>query len=101
MVERNPGVVRCASWDRSKRVGGTRRDLIDRGALCDENVARGPRRHGIGGLGWSDGYVFFQARTHGAGNRRQERDIPQAVDRIDVLAAVFAHEQFSPRSEHA
>ena len=101
MIERNPGAIHIAACDRRKRYGASPRDLIDRSALCDENVARGPRRHGQRRLDWSDSDVFFRARTQGARNRRQDRDIPQAIDRIEVLAAVFAYEQIRLRSHHA
>ena len=59
MVEGNPGVVLCAVWDQRKGRDSTPRDIIDRGALCDENVARG--KPGICRLGWSETDVFFSA----------------------------------------
>src|SRR5262249_38621041 len=101
MVERNPGVVRSAAWDRRKRRDRTPLDLIDVSALCDENVARS--EPGIRGLSWSDSHVFFQTscRWRWIRNRSQHRDIPHAVDRIDVLGAVFGHDQISLGSGHA
>jgi hypothetical protein len=102
MIERNPGVVRVAARDRRKQCGITPRDLIDRSALCDENVGRVPRHwHGERGLRWSHGHVSFQALIRRARNLCQRRDIPEAVDRVEVLAAVFAHDQLGRRSGHA
>ncbi len=99
MVERNPVVVRCdAPRDRRKQRDSTVMDLEDRSAFCDENVARGePSRRG---LRWSYSQVFFPAGTKPR-NRREQRDSPVAGDPIDVLGAVFAHEQISLRSGHA
>ena len=99
MVERNPVVVRRkAPRERRKQRDGTFMDLEDHSALCDENVARG--EPGRRGLRWSDSHVFFPAGTKPR-KRREQRDSPVAGDRIDVLGAVFAHEQFSLRSGHA
>src|SRR5436309_5463706 len=98
MVERNPGVIVSAAWERRKRRDATRRELKELSASCDENVARG--EPGIRRLRWSYSHVFFSA----ASPRRelsQNRDIPEAVDPIDLLAAVFARDQFSLRSGHA
>jgi len=90
MVERNPVVVPCeASLDRRKQREGTGwRGLIDQSALCDENVAR--REPGIRGLRWSNSHVFFSARTKPRDGQEQ-RGVPVAVDRIDLIGAVFAH----------
>ena len=73
-------------------------DLKDQSAFCDENVARG--EPGRRGHRWSDSHVFFPAGTKPR-NRREQRDIPVAVDLIDVLGAVFGHEQKIRRSGHA
>ena len=99
MVERNPVVVRCeAPRERRKQRDGTFMDLEDESAFCGENVARGePRRRG---RRWSDSDVFFPAGTKPR-KRREQRDSPVAVDLIDVLGAVFAHEQKIRRSCHA
>jgi hypothetical protein len=86
MVERNPGVIRCVDLgERRKQRDGTARDLKDTIALCDENVARG--EPGIRRLGWSYSHVFFAAGTP-PGDRRQNCDVPEAVDLLDLLAAV-------------
>ena len=92
MVERNPVVVRCeAPRERRKQRDGTYTiDLEDQSAFCGENVARG--EPGRRGLRWSDSHVFFPAGTKPR-KRREQRDIPVAVDLIDVLGAEFAHEQ--------
>jgi len=98
VVEGNPGVVLCAVWHQHKRRDDTPRHLIDPRALCDENVARS--EPGIHRLGWSDSDVFFSAVSDSR-KRRQERDVPLAVDGIDIVAAVFGHNQISGRSGHA
>ena len=106
MIESNPGIGGAGPYtacDRRKQRGASLRNFIDLIALCDKNVARceGCRR-GTRGLSWSDSHVFFRARTNGARrNRRQHGDIPHAVDRIDVLGAVFGHDQISLGSGHA
>src|SRR5205823_14199146 len=84
--------------ERSKRRYGNFMDLEDQSALCNEKVA--PGEHGRRGLRWSDSHVFFPAGTKPR-YRREQRDSPVAGDRIDVVGAVFAHEQFSLRSGHA
>jgi hypothetical protein len=53
------------------------------------------------GLRWSDSHVFFFAPGEGARKRCEQRVDPEAGDRIDVLGAVFAHEQKIRRSGHA
>ena len=99
MVERNPVVVRCeARPDRRKQRDGTFMDLEDQSAFCGENVARG--EPGIHGHRWSNSHVFFPAGTISR-KRREQRETPVAVDLIDVLGAVFAHEQKIRRSGHA
>ena len=98
MIKRNAGVVLCAGWHQRKRRDGTPCDLIDPRALCDENVARG--EPGNRGLGWSDSDVLFFAVANPR-KRRQQRDVALAVDRIDIVAAVFGHDQIGPRSGHA
>jgi hypothetical protein len=97
MVERNPVVVRCeAPPDRRKQRDGTCTiDLIDESAFCGENVARG--EPGIRGLRWSNSQVFFPAGTKPR-KRREQRGKPVAVDLIDLLGAVFGHEQKIRRS---
>ena len=104
MVERNPGVIRCVACERRKQRGLNRVpcDLKDLIALCNENVARGERhRRGRRGLQWSYSQVFFSAGSRPRRDRRQHRDIPELVDRIDVLAAVFGRDHISLRSGHA
>jgi len=98
MVEGDPGMVVPAVWHLRKHRHDTPRDLIDSPALCNENVARG--EPGIRGLGGSDSDVFFSAVTD-AGKGRQQRDVTLAVDRIDIVAAVFGHDQIGGRSGHA
>ena len=99
MVERNPVVVRCETPpERRKQRDGTLMDLEDQRAFCGENVARG--EPGRRGLRWSDSHVFFPAGTK-ARELREQRGIPVAVDLIDVLGAVFAHEQNIRPSGHA
>jgi hypothetical protein len=101
MVERNPGVIRCVDWERRKQRDWNRRirrDLKDPIALCDENVARG--EPGIRRLGWSYSHVFFAAGTPPR-DRRQKRDVPEAVDLNDFLAAVLARDHISLGSGHA
>jgi len=99
MVERNPVVVRCeAPPERRKQRDVTFMDLEDESAFCGENVARG--EPGISGLRWSDSHVFFPAGTKPR-KRREQRVSPVAGDLIDVLGAVFAHEQKIRRSGHA
>jgi hypothetical protein len=98
MVEGNPGVIISAGWNRHKRGDGTATDLKHLSASCDENVALG--EPGIHGLGWSDSHVSFSEVTDPR-ERRQNRDMPGAVDRIDILRGVFAHEQLSRRSGDA
>jgi len=98
VVEGDPGFVLPAGWHQCKRGDDTTRDLIDPRALCDENVARG--EPGIDRLGWSDTYVFFSA-VRNAGKGRQQGDVALAVDRIDIVAAVFGHNQIGARSGHA
>src|SRR5438128_5890040 len=106
MVERNPGMVRRAAWDRRKQRGDGIRwpDLPDLTALCDENVALSEPC--VDGLHWSDSHVFFEAGAGGARDRRQHRDIPEAVDRVDICRArisraPFGHKQIGFRSGHA
>jgi len=99
MVERNPVVVVRATREGRKQREGTRwRGLIDQSALCDENVAWG--ESGRRGLRWSYSHVLFPA---GAKPRdgQEQGDIPLAVERIDLIGAVFAHEQKIRRSGHA
>jgi erythromycin esterase-like protein len=99
MVERNPVVVVRAARDRRKQREGTGwRGLIDQRALCDEKVARG--EPGRRGLRWSHSHVLFAAGTKPRDGQEQ-RDIALAIDRIDVIIAVFAHEQKIRRSGHA
>jgi hypothetical protein len=86
MVEGDPGVVLCAARHQRKRCDDTPRDLIDRRALCDENVARG--EPGVDRLGWSDSDVFFSAVIEPR-KGCQERDVALAVDGIDIVAAIF------------
>ena len=92
------------AWDRRKFQRGEgigwigSREPIDVSAICDENVARG--EPGIHRLGWSDSHVHFFARVADkARDRRQHREIPVAVDRIDVsvVGAEFGREQISLR----
>ncbi len=101
MVERNPVVVRCeAPPDRRKQRDGMciTVDLEDGSAFCDENVAR--VEPGIRGHRWSYSQVFFPAGTKPR-SLREQRDIPVAVDLIDVLGAKFGHEKKIRRSGHA
>ena len=99
MVEGDPVVVRCeATRKRRKHRGNTSIDLVDQSALCDENVARG--EPGRGGLKWSESHVFFPAGTEPR-NIREERDIPVAVNQVDLIGAVWGHEQLIRRSGHA
>jgi len=98
MVEGNPGVIISAACNRHKRGDGTATDLKHLSASCDENVARD--EPGSRGLGWSDSHVSFSEVTDPR-ERRQNRDIPGAVDRIDILRGVFAHQQLSRRSGDA
>ena len=101
MIERNPGVVSCAAWDRRKWHGAMPCDPIDPSALCDENVAQcEPRDCGHGG---SDCGVSFRAPAHGdVRNRRQNREVPAAVHHlVDVLAAVLCHEHSTRRRSDA
>src|SRR5439155_27383604 len=102
IVERIPCVVRCVDWegvpkgrDCNRR---TRRDLKDLIALCDENVARG--EPGIRRLGRGYSHVFFAAGTP-PGDRRQNCDVPGAVDLSDLLAASFGRDHISLQSGHA
>jgi len=85
MVERNPGVIRCADLgERRKRRDynwRTHRDLKDLIAFRDENVARG--EPGIRRLGRSYSQVFFSASNRPR-DRGQFGDIPEAVDLLDV-----------------
>jgi hypothetical protein len=111
MVERNPGMVRSAAWDRRKYISRGEgigwigwREPIDQRAMCDKNVARG--EPGGDGLQWSDSHVHFFAPGSGR-DRRQKRGNPLAVDAFDVSevdasgAAVVGREQISLRSGHA
>jgi hypothetical protein len=101
MVERNPVVVRCdAPLERRKQRDGMciSVDLKDERAFCGENVAR--LKPGIRGLRWSDCQVFFPAGTKPR-RHREQGGVPVAVELIDVLGAVFAHEQQIPCSGHA
>ena len=102
MVERNRGVVREGASETShKRREDTSRELKDVIFLCDENVARG--EPGRRGLSWSDSHVFFDAdrRRTGSRDRRHQRDIPVAVDPIEILVAEFGHEHSVRNSGHA
>src|SRR4029077_4923191 len=87
MVERKRGVVREGASDtHHKRRDDTSRELIDVIALCDENVARG--EPGRRGLKWSDSQVSFHAGLNGwIRDLRHHRDIPLAVDQIEILVA--------------
>jgi len=91
MVERNPGVIRCVDLGERRKQRDcnrrTRRDLKDLIALCDENVARG--EPGIRRLGRSYSHVFFAAGTP-HGDRRQNCDVPEAVDLIELSAAALS-----------
>jgi hypothetical protein len=99
MVERKRTVVRAGAPDRRKQREDTSRELIDVRALCDENVARSePGRHG---LNWSNSQVFFHAGTNWTRYRHQQRDIPIAVDQIEILVAECGCEHFSRDSGHA
>jgi hypothetical protein len=102
MVERNPVVVRCeAPRERRKQRGGMWWIIIDpedQIAFYGENVARG--EPGQSGRRWSNSHVFFPAGTKPR-KRRVHRDNPEAGDLIDVLGAVFAHEQKIRPSGHA
>ena len=99
MVERKRTVIGAGAADRCKQREDTSRELIDLGALCDEHVARGePSRRG---LNWSDSQVFFHAGTNRARDRSQHRDIPVAVDHIEILVAPLGREHFIGHSGHA
>jgi hypothetical protein len=75
-------------------------DLEDQSSGCDENVTRGERVVRRPGRQWDRSHVFFPAGNKSR-NRREQRNIPIAVDLIDVLGAVFAHEQKIRRSGNA
>ena len=64
------------------------RGLKDVLAFCDENVARG--EPGRRGLRWSDSHVFFHHGRNGGRKRPEQRAIPVAVDRIDVLGCTYS-----------
>src|SRR5439155_4286682 len=98
VIEGNSGLVLSAAWHHRKRGDDTSCDLIDSRALCDENVARSEA--GIYGLGWSDGDVFLSAVTDSR-KSRQQRDVSLAIERIDIVTAVFGHDQIGSRSGHA
>src|SRR5438105_8783316 len=98
MVEGNPGFVLSAGWHHGKRGGDTPCDFIDPRALGDENVARD--EPGNCGLGWSDSDVFLSAITD-SWKSGQQRNVALAVERIDIVAAVFGHNQIGARSGHA
>jgi hypothetical protein len=99
MVERNPVVVRCeAPREPRKQRGGTIMDLKDQSALYDESVAwaePGRRR-----LKWSESHVFFPAGTEPR-NVCEQRGISVAVNQVDLIGAVWGHEQLILRSGHA
>src|SRR4029077_3491433 len=99
MVESNPVVVRCeATRERRKQRDATIMDLEDQSAFYGENIARG--EPGRRGLRWSYSHVFFPAGTKPR-ELCEQRGIAVAVDLIDVLGAVFAHEQKIRRSRDA
>ena len=99
MVEGNPVVVRCdASREQGKQRGSSFMHLVDRSALCDENVARG--EPGSCGLRWSYSDVFFAAGTKPR-KRREHRGVPLAVNPVDHIVAVWGHEQKISRSGDA
>jgi hypothetical protein len=92
-VERNSGVVRFGARDlRKEREGTGWRGPKDERAKCNEDVARGERRHGIRGLRWRYSDVFFRGR-----GRLVHRGNPRAVERIDVWigAGESGRKQFS------
>jgi len=103
MVERNPVVVRCDApiHERPRRgVLCINIDPEDKSAYCDENVARAEEVIRRPGGRWDRSHVFFPAGTKPR-NAREERDSSIAVDLIDLIVAVWGHEQKIRRSGHA
>jgi len=99
MVEGNPVVVRCeAPREPRKQRGVTIMDLKDQSALYDESVAR--VEPGRRGLKWSESDVFFPAGTEPR-NVCEQRGISVAVNQVDLIGAVWGHEQLILRSGHA
>ncbi len=102
MVERNSVVVRReATRERRKQRDVTYTiDPEDQSAFCDVNVARDERVVRRPGRQWDHSHVFFPAGTKPR-HCREQRGIRVAVDLIDSLGAVFAHQEKIRRSGHA
>src|SRR5215472_2769060 len=98
VVEGDAGFVLSAAREKHKRRDGTAGDVKNGRALCDEDVARS--EPGTSGLRWSDSDIFFSAVTDSR-KSGQEGDVALAVERIDIVAAVFGHDQVGARSGHA
>ena len=95
-------MVLRAAHDEAKQIKATPRELIDGIALCDELVAWVPRRGGVRGLCWSDSDVFFYGEIANViRDLRHRRDIPQAVDRVEILGVKFGPEHLKLRTEQA
>jgi len=102
MVERNSVMVRCEATRQCRK----QRDVTytidpeDQSAFCDVNVARGEPVVRRPGRQWDHSHVFFAAGTKPR-HCREQSGIRVAVDLIDFLGAVFAHQEKIRRSGHA